>query len=197
MTKFVGFVVMMAVLAMPAFATTYINVDADSARIPAGQVSTIIPLTGGTGSNGSAPRSTVQFPNQSSTNCAAFNIPALPQTMSAAPSLNCGVTIRDTAASPASTVAFIFAAQAFPTGTVLTDRFLSVTTGTKSITLAGAAQYASISQDTSGLSTNFPVMKNASTACGPECLGAPTVIYVCRATATGDTVQLVTLSCQE
>lgn len=195
MKQVLGLIVVL--LAMPAFGTTYINADADSARIPAGQVSTIVPLTGGTGSNGSAPRNAVQFPNQSSTNCASFNIPALPQTMSAAPSLNCGVTIRDIAASPASTVAFIFAAQAFPTGTVLTDRFLSVTTGTKSITLAGAAQYASIASDTSGVSTNFPVMKNASDACGPECLGAPLVIYVCRATATGDTVQLVNVVCQE
>lgn len=189
MKQVLGLIV--ALLAMPAFATTYINADADSARIPAGQVSTIVPLTGG---SGSAPRNAVQFPNQSSTNCATFNIPALPQTMTSAPSLNCGVTIRDTAATPANTVSFIFAAQAWPNPDLLTDQFTSTTTGAVAIGLGGQAQNRSI---VSTISTNFPVVKASNTACGPECLGTPLVITVCRVNASGDTVQLVNLTCQE
>lgn len=184
-------VLILAVLATPALATTYIDVDADSARIPAGQATTIVPLNGG---DGSGPRNLVNYPNQSSNNCAIFAIPAVPQTMSNTPSLICRVTFRDPAAVPASNVQWQFAAQAFPTGDSLVDTFFSLSGGAAVATMAGTAQ-----NNTNGSipSSNFPIVEASNVPCGTECLGRPLLIRLCRQTATGDTLQVVSIACEE
>lgn len=192
MKSLIGYVVAFVVaLALPAWATTFINADADSARIPPGNVSSIVPLTGG---SGNGPRNAVNMPNQSNSNCALFNIPALPQVMSNAPSINCQVTFRDVAAVPASNVTFLFAAQAYPAGDPLIDTFQSTTSGGSLTAMAGNAQNRAI---VSNPSVNFAVVELNNVPCGPECLGRPAIIAVCRGTATGDTVQLINLTCQE
>lgn len=181
----------LAVLATPALATTFINVDADSARIPPGNASTIVPLTGG---SGNGPRNAVNFPSQSNSNCALFNVPAVPQTMSVSPSLSCQVTFRDTAVTPSSNVQWSFAAQAYPQGDPLVDTFQSITGGVSLTSMAGSTQNKAI---VSNISSSFAIVELNQVPCGTECLGRPLIIAVCRSTATGDTLQIVNMTCQE
>lgn len=186
----------LAVLATPALASTFINVDASSASFPVGTVATsgVWPSAGVTVSS---LQHYVDFPSAGTNNCVNFEIPAVPQTMSSSPTLSCKITAADASGTgaPLAAAQFTVVAQAYPAGDAITGNTTTTIAGVLNLSLAGSSQnQAIVSPNTNA----FPINKNANVACGAECLGRPLVFRLCRNTASSaDTVRFYNLTCEE